>query len=201
MKKNKEIIRLIRSGNQKDLDKSINLLMDEKYELRKQLQSLIKSLPSYESFEGVFHESIMDLIFAYGSVKNEMKNPKGLLFTICRNKLLSRINKSQRRGEGLALIEEFSIDAGIDIAKDMGHKEMLNWISLLLSDNMTNDCRKIIWAKHYDDKSHEEIAEEMELTYKSSKNKLSRCMSKIKSFCKNHLPSEVRIFINNHYKR
>jgi len=108
----------------------------------------------------------------------------GYLKKIFRNKWFKQLDKrkrSPRQTDDIQVLENHSAED--DLADNSS--KLINFLYKKHINLLKNDCQKIIQLKLFDNLPHKQIAEQLNYTFDTARQKYARCFRKLLDFIKN----------------
>jgi len=149
---------------------------------------IMKNSGQLDDAKDVFQEAIIQL-FLNTREENFILSSKlsTYMYSIARNKWRERMRKQSRTNQveiSDTQIDHFAVTDGPEVYATEEKIERME--SLML--NLTEECQKILRLFYFSRFSLDKIAEKMSYTYEFSKQKKSRCLSKLRKLSNSHWP-------------
>lgn len=167
----KELIKLLASNDKNDLKKVVIYL---KQQMTNRIKALIwRRGGTKEDAEELLNDA---LLVARKYAKEDRFKPNtdviGFIYGVVRN-------KHQPENQTLSLLDNFDIP---DLPSDQPDEELLFKLKKAMQQ-LSEDCRKVIYAYYYQKKSMKEITKIFALgSEQAAKNKKSKCMKRLRTF-------------------
>ncbi|MDD7887725.1 RNA polymerase sigma factor [Flavivirga sp. 57AJ16] len=114
---------------------------------------------------------------------NKIKNIKSYLFGAVKYQLFNYFRDQKMTYEDITRLN--IIDVSIGVSKEMEYQELEEAIRTSFC-KLPNRCKEIFELSRYQNKSHKEISEELEISIQAVKNQISKAISSIKKDLHKH---------------
>ncbi|NAS10736.1 RNA polymerase sigma factor [Poritiphilus flavus] len=167
--KSVELLDKLRKGDNRAFEEIYNTYAEDL------LRYGINILRKREVVEDMVHNIFADLWKKRSQL--EIKNLRSYLFQAIKYQIFNHFRSNKLSQEDIGRIN--IIDLSINISKDLEYEELEKIISACIG-KLPNRCKEIFILSRYHNKSHKEIAADLDISIQAVKNQISKAIGVIR---------------------